>query len=309
MPSSSPIQQHGLLVLDKPNGPTSSTCVQKIKKYLHQPKIGHAGTLDPMATGVLVVLLGQGTKLAPYLTAGHKTYTGTLELGKETDTYDIQGTQTGSFPWEHLSAELVEQEVLAWQKMQEQTVPPYSAAKHKGKTLYSLARSGQDVPIKTKPVSIDQVQVLHVDLPIVGFRVRCSAGTYVRSLAHSLGKRLGCGAVLTSLTREEAEPFTLQQAFSLDDVLAQPKQLPERVISLKDSLPKWPQLSLDHGQAEKIKNGTWVAVDQVLGWKPTRPGQQALLVDASGKALALAETRMHAAGLHWAVLRGLWAKQ
>lgn len=309
MPSSSPLQQHGLLVLDKPNGPTSSACVQKIKKKLSQPKIGHAGTLDPMATGVLVVLLGQGTKLASYVSAGHKTYTGTVELGKKTDTYDIQGTQTGSFPWKHLSAKLVEQEVLAWEQMQEQMVPPYSAAKHKGKTLYSLARSGKDVPIKTKPVSIDQVQVLHVDLPIVGFRVRCSAGTYVRSLAHSLGKRLGCGAVLTSLTREEAEPFTLQQAFSLDNVLAQPTRLPERIIPLKESLPDWPQLCLDPDQAEKIKNGTWLAVDQVFGWKPTRPGQQALLLDASGRALALAESRMHAAGLHWAVLRGLWVKQ
>jgi len=300
-------QQHGVLVLDKPQGPTSSSCVQKIKRQLSQPKIGHAGTLDPLATGVLVILLGQGTKLAPYLSGGWKTYQGTMELGKETDTYDIQGTLTGSGPFDHLSPDLVEQEVLAWQQLHEQTVPPYSAAKHQGRAMYDLARAGKQVPIKTKPVSIDQVKVLHVDLPRVGFRLRCSAGTYVRSLAHSLGMRLGCGAVLTSLIREECQPFTLDQAHSLDQVLAHPEHLPERVIALEDCLPQWPRLYLSHVQAEKIRNGNWVAADQVLDWKPSRPGQQALLLGPSGQALALAEARMHASGLHWAILRGLWA--
>ena len=302
-------QQHGVLILDKPQGPTSSACLQKIKRQLGQSKIGHAGTLDPMATGVLLVLLGQGTKLAPYLSDGWKTYQGTLELGQETDTYDIQGTLTSKSPWEHLSPQLVEQEVLAWQQLHEQIVPPYSAAKHKGKAMYSLARAGKEVPIKTKPISIDQVKVLHVDLPAVGFRLRCSAGTYVRSLAHSLGMRLGCGAVLTSLIREESEPFTLDQAHPLDQVLAEPERFPDRIIALEDCLPQWSKLHVSHMQAEKIRNGTWVPADQVSDWQPSRPGQQALLLAPSGQALALAEARMHASGLHWAVLRGLWANR
>ncbi|MDZ7762598.1 MAG: tRNA pseudouridine(55) synthase TruB [Desulfovermiculus sp.] len=304
-----PSQQHGALILDKPQGPTSSACVQKIKRQVGQSKIGHAGTLDPMATGVLVILLGQGTKLAPYLSEGRKTYQGTLELGKETDTYDIQGTLTGTSPWEHLSPELVAQEVLGWQQLHEQIVPPYSAAKHKGKAMYALARAGKEVPIKTKPVSIDQVKVLHVDLPGVGFRLQCSAGTYVRSLAHSLGMRLGCGAVLTSLIREECEPFTLDQAYTLDQVLTHPERLPERIIALEDCLPQWSRLHLSPVQAEKIRNGTWVTANQVSEWKPSRPGQQALLLDPTGQALALAEARMHASGLHWAVLRGLWGNR
>ncbi|MFO7800659.1 MAG: tRNA pseudouridine(55) synthase TruB, partial [Desulfovermiculus sp.] len=273
-----PTQQHGILVLNKPQGPTSSACVQKIKRGLCQPKIGHAGTLDPMATGVLVVLLGQGTKLAPYITAGTKIYQGTLELGKETDTYDIQGTVTETFSWGHLTAEQVKQEILAWQHLRDQIVPPYAAAKHKGRALYAIARSGKEVPIKTKPVSIDQVQVLHVELPGVGFRLRCSAGTYVRSLAHSLGKRLGCGAVLTSLIREEAEPFTLHQAHSLDSVLSEPERLTERIISLENSLPHWPRVRVTQAQADQIRNGTWLPTDQVSDREPSSPGQKALLL-------------------------------
>ncbi|MFP4429597.1 MAG: tRNA pseudouridine(55) synthase TruB [Desulfovermiculus sp.] len=304
-----PTQLHGLLILDKPQGPTSSACVQKIKRELGQPKIGHAGTLDPMATGVLMVLLGQGTKLAPYLTAGTKTYRGTILLGKETDTYDIQGRITATSPWKHLSTDQVRQEILAWMDFTDQIVPPYAAAKHKGRTLYSLARSGKEVPVKTKPVSIDQVQVLHVELPRVDFRLRCSAGTYIRSLAHSLGKRLGCGAVLTSLIREEAEPFTLHQAHSLDSVLSEPDRLPERIISLENSLPHWPRLHVNQVQAEQIRNGTWLAVDQVSDWIPSNPGHTALLLAPTGKVLALAEARMHKSVLHWAILRGLWATQ
>jgi tRNA pseudouridine55 synthase len=302
-------QLHGILVLDKPQGPTSSDCVQRIKRELGQPKIGHAGTLDPMASGVLVVLLGQGTKLAPYLTSGAKAYRGALELGTETDTYDIQGTVTGSGSWEDLLPAQVEQEVLGWKELTEQIVPPYAAAKHKGKTLYSLARAGKDVPVKTKPVAIDQVQVLHVDFPRVGFRLRCSAGTYVRSLAHSLGQRLGCGAVLTSLIREESEPFLLEHAHSLHSVLEAPDRFSERIIPLEESLPHWPRLYTSQAQAEQIANGGRIEVSHFPDWQPTQPGRRALLLTPEGKALALAETKQHQQGLYWAVLRGLWAKR
>jgi tRNA pseudouridine55 synthase len=304
-----PAQHHGILVLDKPHGPTSSACIQKIKRQLKQPKIGHAGTLDPMATGVLVVLLGQATKLASYLSQGGKTYQGTLELGWETDTYDIQGTVTRTASWKQISAEQVHREIMHWNMLKEQIVPPYSAAKHRGKALYSLARSGRDVPVKIKPVTIDQVQVLHVELPRVSFRIHCSVGTYVRSLAHSLGKRLGCGAVLTSLVREESAPFTVQQAHSLDHMLADPDGFADKIIPLEESLPTWPKLHTSKTQAEQIQNGARIAAEEVPDWMPTHPGQKALLLSPQGNALALAETRFHQTGLYWTILRGLWAKQ
>lgn len=305
--SRTPSQQHGVLVLDKPQGPTSSACLQKIKRQLGQSKIGHAGTLDPMATGVLLALLGQGTKLAPYLSNGWKTYHGTLELGQETDTYDIQGTLTSKSPWEHLSPQLVEQEVLAWQQLHEQIVPPYSAAKHKGKAMYSLARAGKEVPIKTKPISIDQVKVLHVDLPAVGFRLRCSAGTYVRSLAHSLGMRLGCGAVLSELTREESSPFGLDRAVGLEDLLHNPGALSANVLSLPKALPHWPKLSLSSDQAAGIRNGNWLRVEELKGYTPRGEGERALFLTTQEAPIALMETRLWRGELYWAILRGLWS--
>ena len=262
-----------------------------------------------MATGVLVVLLGQATKLASYLSQGGKTYQGALELGRETDTYDIQGTVTRTASWKHICAEQVQREIMHWSMLDEQIVPPYSAAKHQGKTLYSLARSGRDVPVKTKPVTIDQVQVLHVELPRVSFRIHCSVGTYVRSLAHSLGKRLGCGAVLTSLIREESAPFTMQQAHSLEQVLADPDGFADKIIPLEESLPAWPKLRTSKIQAEQIQNGAWIAVEELPDWTPTQPGQKALLLSPQGNALALVETQSHQTGMYWAVLRGLWAKQ
>jgi tRNA pseudouridine55 synthase len=198
---------------------------------------------------------------------------------------------------------------MAWSTLDEQIVPPYSAAKHKGKALYSLARTGRDVPVKIKPVTIDQVQVLHVELPRVHFRIHCSEGTYVRSLAHSLGKRLGCGAVLTSLIREESAPFTLHQAHSLDNLLAEPDGFADKIIPLEESLPAWPKLRTNQAQAEQIQNGAGIAVEQLPDWKPTQPGQKALLLLPNGKALALAEARSNQTGLFWAVLRGLWTNQ
>ena len=192
-----PVQQNGVLVLNKPSGPTSNRCITAIKR-MGQKKIGHAGTLDPMAGGVLLVLLGQGTKLSGYLLGGGaKIYRGTLELGRETDTWDREGTVLAENGWDGISADAVRRDIASWTGSHMQPVPPYSAAKHNGRPLYSLARSGQDVPEKTKRVEISQAEVLSIELPAVSFRVKCSSGTYIRSLAHSLGMRLGCGAVLT----------------------------------------------------------------------------------------------------------------
>ena len=195
-------QLDGVLVLHKPGGPTSTDCLNKIKWALGQKKIGHAGTLDPMATGVLVVLLGQGTKLANYLSTDRKTYRGSLILGQTTDTYDVQGKVLADAPWTHLASETVREEILAWRGTISQEVPPVSAAKHEGKPLYALHRAGKETPVKVKDVTIFDVEILELALPHVTFRVTCSAGTYIRSLAHSLGKRLGCGAVLSELERE-----------------------------------------------------------------------------------------------------------
>ena len=231
-------QLDGVLVLNKPSGPTSARCLSALKR-LGQRKIGHAGTLDPMASGVLLVLLGQGTKIASHLLAdGGKVYSGQLRLGLTTDTWDIQGEVLTESPWQQVTEADVRAEVAHWLTLHEQEVPAYSAAKHEGQSLYKLARKGKEVPKKVKSMEISQADVLEVELPFVRFRVACSSGTYIRSLAHSLGMRLGCGAVLTELTREYSHPFGLEVACGLDELSADPGLLVKHLRPLAEEPPR-----------------------------------------------------------------------
>ena len=298
-------QLDGVLVLHKPGGPTSTDCLNRIKRSLGQKKIGHAGTLDPMATGVLVVLLGQGTKLANYLSEDRKTYRGTLVLGRTTDTYDVQGEIMAESPWEHLDPEAVRDDVLGWLGTMSQEVPPVSAAKHQGKPLYALHRAGKEVPVKVKDVTIFDVEILSMDLPSVTFRVTCSAGTYIRSLAHSLGKRLGCGAVLSELEREASHPFTLAQAHDLETVLESGDRLAELVLPMVQALPHWPKLLLNNEQAQLVRNGAWLPTTLFPEY-PALEGDRALLLSPSREPLALAGAQLKGQVLSWAIMRGLW---
>ncbi|MEF2230003.1 MAG: tRNA pseudouridine(55) synthase TruB [Pseudodesulfovibrio sp.] len=299
-------QLDGVLVLDKPSGPTSAACLNDIKRELRQSKIGHAGTLDPMARGVLLVMLGQATKLAQYLTDNVKTYTGTFRLGITTDTLDIEGKILAEAEVPHSPGD-VEREILHWKELTEQEVPAYSAAKHEGKPLYALARAGEAVPAKTKPIVISHVEVLDVDMPNASFRVSCSAGTYIRSLVHSLGKRMGCGATLTSLNRERSEPFGLDKAHGLADVLKEPGSLADKVIPLRDTLPHWPRFALTDALTGLVKNGAWLPVNDEPGTLLAGDlGDRAMLLDAAGEPLALVETRVQDGKPKWAILRGLW---
>jgi len=307
-PKRSAAQLDGLLVLNKPGGPTSAGCLNSIKHGLGQGKIGHAGTLDPLAEGVLLVLLGRGTKLAGYLTSGNKVYSGCLRLGVTTDTYDMQGKVLAEAGLENISQEDVRAAILSWKDLTEQEVPAYSAAKHEGVPLYELARKGESVPVKEKTIEIHEVEPLEIELPTARFRVRCQAGTYIRSLVHSLGIRLGCGAALAQLTREACEPYWLAAAHSLDAVLGEPELLPERVIPLAKMLPHWRTIALSPTLAGLVKNGAWLPVGgaggpELLG----QPGEQVMLVEESGEPVALAQAQSKDGVERWMILRGLWA--
>jgi len=293
-------QLHGVLALDKPKGPTSSHCLQDIKHQLGQRKIGHAGTLDPMATGVLVVLLGEATKLAAFLTEGEKVYSGQLRLGQDTDTFDAEGRVVQERPWGHISAEQAREAAMAWTQLTTQEIPAYSAVKVKGQPLYKLARKGLEVPEIVKPVTVFDVEVLGVDLPFLNFRVRVSPGSYVRSLVHSLGSRLGCGAHLTELTRERSHPFGLPEAVNLAELLAHPERLAERVIPVERALPHWPHLFLTEAQTRLVRVGTWLPTEEL-----PCPNKRALLVTSEGLPLALAEARDKDGTERWAIIRGL----
>ncbi|MHC1787962.1 tRNA pseudouridine(55) synthase TruB [Solidesulfovibrio sp.] len=293
-------QQHGVLVLNKPTGPTSNWCLTAIKR-LGQKKIGHAGTLDPLAAGVLVVLLGEATKIAPYVMEGEKTYLGALTLGRTTDTYDSQGTVTATAPWEHVSPDSLARAIESWRELISQEVPPYSAAKHQGRPLYELARKGLAAPVKVKAISVFDARAESVDPPSATFRVRVSAGVYIRSLVHSLGTRMGCGAIMTALTREASRPFELTQAHSLDDILADPQSLPGRIIPLTDALPHWPTVVLDAPAAEKVRQGIRVPTGDGFP-----DGTCALLVSEARLPLALARAEATDGRPRWAIVRGLF---
>ncbi len=346
MSPSSTAQAHGVLVLHKPKGPTSARCISMLKR-IGQKKIGHGGTLDPMAEGVLLVLLGQATKISGHLlTDGKKIYSGTIQLGQESDTWDAEGTITAQSPFEHITEEEVRTAIMAWLGKSQQIVPPYSAAKHQGQALYKLARAGKETPVKTKEIEISQVEVLDVRLPYVDFRVECSSGTYIRSLAHSLGKRLLCGAVLTGLTREYSHPFGLDQAHSLDAIMEHPEKLQQWLIPIAHALPHWPVLTLTAAEEARLKNGMPVAyreaktqvfthhatakAEERLGNLPhgaaadsqdmdaglcaqqaesidrLRAESNALLLSEDGVPLALANKELVQNAPVWAVLRGLW---
>lgn len=301
-------QLDGLLVLNKPSGPTSADCLNDIKHQLKQFKIGHAGTLDPMASGVLLVMLGNATKMAPYLSGAVKTYSGTFKLGMTTDTLDIQGEVLKNSPVD-ATEEDVKREICYWKELTEQEVPAYSAAKHEGKPLYALAREGKETPVKMKPIDISHVEVLDVNMPEASFRVSCSAGTYIRSLVHSLGTRMGCGAVLTSLNREQSEPFGLDQAHDLADVLENRDDFPNKVIPIADTLPHWPRFTLTEALTGLVKNGAWLPVNDEPGeLLAGELGDQAMLLDPDGKPLALVEAKIQDGKTKWSILRGLWGQ-
>jgi len=300
-------QQHGLLLLNKPSGPSSTGCLERIKKGLGQRKIGHAGTLDPFARGVLLVLLGKGTKLAPYLTEGRKVYWGRLRLGLETDTYDLKGEVIAERGWQHLTPEEVAAEIEAWTSLTEQEVPPYAAAKHQGRTFYSMMRQGDRPPEKTKRVRIDRAEALDLRFPDVAFRVGCSHGTYIRSLAHSLGMRMGCGAILTDLVREESAPFRLEQAVELDAILDEPERFMRSVLNLEHSLPHWPKLRLEPSQVTRVQNGHWLRAAEVAADTVAAPSRRAMALAPDGKPVALMEAGRHGEESSWAILRGLWS--
>jgi tRNA pseudouridine55 synthase len=247
----------GVLIVDKEEGETSFSVVRKVKKLLGIGKVGHAGTLDPFATGLLLVLVGQGTKLSPYLMAGEKTYLGTLTLGSETDTLDRTGRITEVKPVPNLDPDLVRERAKAFVGVSEQTPPSFSALKVQGKRAYSLARKGLPVTLEKRRVMIKEWTVLSLELPDVVFRVVCSSGTYVRSLAADLGRDLGVGAHLKTLRRLASGPYRVEGALRSGDLgtgLSE-ETVREKIIPLRHALPHLTEVEVDERTALQVRRG------------------------------------------------------
>jgi tRNA pseudouridine55 synthase len=209
---------HGILNLNKPAGWTSHDVVARVRRILGQRDVGHAGTLDPMATGVLLVCVGRATRVAEYLMAGQKVYRGVARLGVTTDTYDSAGRITSESRIPPLAEKEIVQMLARFVGAIRQTPPPYSAVKQGGVPAYRKARRGEAVELAPRPVTIHRIDLLDWQLPHLAIEVTCDPGTYIRSLTHDLGQALGCGAILIQLTRLRSGQFTLEEAVELEEL-------------------------------------------------------------------------------------------
>ena len=266
------VQLSGILNVDKPPGITSHDVVDEIRRLAGQRKVGHAGTLDPMATGVLLVCLGKATRVAEYLVQGRKRYQATIVLGATTDTYDADGQIISSggetdFPRAEVKAALGR-----FVGSIEQVPPMYSAIKREGQPLYKLARQGKTVERSPRPVQIDSIDLLDWTPPTLSIVVTCSPGTYIRSLAHDLGQSLGSGAYLASLVRLGSGRFALEDATSLDRLAEAFRhgQEDRYLLALDEAFFDRPAIVVGGDAARQIVHGQAVAIgslnrDQIDG--------------------------------------------
>ncbi|MDE6456567.1 MAG: tRNA pseudouridine(55) synthase TruB, partial [Dysosmobacter sp.] len=244
---------NGILIIDKPAGWTSMDVCAKIRGIFHEKRVGHGGTLDPMATGVLPVFVGRATRAVEFAENGRKEYLAGLRLGLATDTQDVTGTVLETRPVTAGPAEL-EAALAAFRGEISQVPPMYSAVKIQGKKLYELARKGQEVERKARPVTVYELELLEAESG-TDYRLRClcSKGTYIRTLCHDVGRALGCGGALYSLRRTMAAGFTLDQAVTLEDV----QERGEALLRPLDSLfAQHPALTLrSPGQEKRVRCG------------------------------------------------------
>lgn len=280
----------GILIIDKPVGPTSHDVVSSVRKILKEKKVGHTGTLDPAATGVLPLVLGKATKLARYVTGGNKRYLATLKLGVSTDTLDAEGTVTAEKPVD-VTEEQVRAAVAKFVGAIDQVPPMYSAKKIEGQRLYELARQGVTVEREAKRVTIFSCDVLEVKLPEVTIDVLCSAGTYVRVLAADIGDALGCGAHLNMLRRTAAGSFTIDDAVSLEALADDPSLARTRLLPLSRALADLPSIALPVGVVKMVTNGYQLCVANLraLDTPNFAEGASVALVSDGGDLVAVAE--------------------
>lgn len=297
--------QDGLIVIDKPAGPTSHDVVQRVRKALAMRRVGHGGTLDPDATGVLLVAAGQATRFFPFLSKEAKVYEGRIRLGFATDTYDASGRLVSE-----LSSDLPDRgELAAAMKAFEgeslQKPPRYSAKKIAGSPVYKLARADKEFELEPAPVTITRFLLRDYRPPDLDFEAACSAGTYIRSLAHDLGRGLGCGAHLAVLRRTAVGPYGLDDAVALADfeeAAARGEQA--RFILPPDRLLPWAPAVVVRPEAEPlVRNGRPLGTSDLAApfpefSRPDAPDTLARLLSTDGRLLALARPTPDGSALH-----------
>jgi tRNA pseudouridine55 synthase len=289
----------GLLVIDKPEGPTSHDVVARMRRVLRERRIGHTGTLDPLATGVLALLLGRATRLAQFLSGDEKQYRARVRLGQATTTWDREGEPIGeAIAVTSIEAARIDAALDAFRGPFLQTPPGYSAKKIGGERAHRLARRGEATELAPVPVAVHALELVAIEGADVTLDVRCSAGFYVRSLAHDLGVALGCGGHLQALRRTAAGPLGLDDALTLAEAEASPDAARDHVRPLSSLLPDWPFVRVTQAGEARVRTGAVVRPADCAVW--TEP------VAETGEAGAVSVRILDAAGGLLAL--GAWAR-
>jgi tRNA pseudouridine55 synthase len=299
----------GILLINKPPRLTSHDIVQKVRKILHIQKVGHFGTLDPMATGLMIVAIGKATRFFPFYSKLNKAYRGQIRLGFATDTYDADGKPSSVENTHYPSEEMLLKNMDNFVGEIQQIPPLFSAKKYKGKPLYVMARKNLDV--KPKPVSIRiyNFRLLSYTPPFIQFEAACSSGTYIRSLAHDLGQALSCGAHLSQLERTAIGDFHIRSSLSLDELESQflKSEIEKRLIPIDSVLPDYPSITLNEKGVKKKKNGNMVFAEHIHAQSEvsfdfpdtlTEPVRICRMFDKEGRLLALGKFHPEKNGLH-----------
>lgn len=278
---------HELLLVDKPVGPTSHDVVQAARRAIKERRIGHTGTLDPAATGLLLLCVGKATRLQQFLLAWEKVYVGEIRLGLATTTYDTEGTPLApECAAPELDAATLADLERRFAGVLEQLPPPYSAKKSGGKKFYELARAGEHVPLEPKRVTVHALKLTQIAPERLAFEVTCSSGTYVRSLAHDLGQTLGCGGHLASLRRLRIGPYLVSDAVPAAALASRPEEIPaSALVSLVDLQLPFPEVRLNPTALAHFARGQEVAVRDVDG--AFVPGSLVSVRDRAGELVGV----------------------
>jgi tRNA pseudouridine55 synthase len=252
-----------IINLNKPEGISSHKTVAKVKKIFKAKKAGHAGTLDPAVTGVLLICINKATRIASYFTSLNKVYTAVMKLGETTDTQDAEGTVMAKNDYSGVDKELIRTTIKSFEGELLQTPPMYSALKYKGKPLYIYAKKGLNVPVKPRTIHVLDIEILDITLPFVSFSVTCSRGTYIRTLCHDIGEKLGVGAHLFELKRTAVGSFYINKSLSIDTLnlvnqqieLSQSNVLPKGIYTMDHALGWLPELKITKQLIKSVKNG------------------------------------------------------
>jgi tRNA pseudouridine55 synthase len=278
----------GVLVIDKPAGPTSHDMVDRVRRILRIRRVGHTGTLDPFATGVLPLCLGKATRLARFLGNGEKVYRATVRLGFATSTDDLTGTGIGEPREVRLDEAALRAALARLEGSYDQVPPAFSARRVGGRRLYELARRGEASPRPARPVKVEKIGLVAVNQDCLEIEVRCSPGTYVRALARDLGEVLGVGGHLTALRRTRSGSFSLRQSVPGDDL----KRARERVVPLGELLPELPAVRVGEAGGVLVRHGRDLGRASTLEGFPEEAVERVRILDESGQLLAVAVPRL-----------------